>query len=52
MSTMTMNLLSGDPTPATTTAFAWDPQAQLRFHRGCFLLENIAHLGLAPSLLR
>lgn len=48
MSVMTMNLLTGDPTPNTTIAFAWDPQAQLQFHKGCFVLENIAHLGLAP----
>lgn len=48
MSAMTMNLLTGKLMPVTTTAFAWDPQAQIRFHRGCFLLENIAHLNLAP----
>lgn len=44
---MTMSLLAGDPKPATTIAFSWGPQAQLRFHKASFLLENIAHLDLA-----
>lgn len=44
---MALDLITGSADQPTSTAFVWDPLAQHRFNRDCFVLENVANLGLA-----